>query len=225
MESKNFVLEKPGIILKFVEPQYLDDCLNNHFWFSSYGYFHKKENDDINDLNEGYDKYMGPVYVSSNLHGKWNLISSNTSVEFKVNNNYGICSFVLLESDKDFRINEELTELNRSINNYKNLLVFSLKKNTLTNLEKLKKEFEKSHKCHPKLIIIKNPNMFEITLIAQSVNQLWWGKINYHSFTESIDKNIVNINFEDEVPVLFKKDNKFSYQNEFRVVTPLKDKS
>lgn len=168
---------------------------------------------------------MGPVYVSSNLHGKWNLISSNTSVEFKVNNNYGICSFVLLESDKDFRINEELTELNRSINNYKNLLVFSLKKNTLTNLEKLEKEFEKSHKCHPKLIIIKNPNMFEITLIAQSVNQLWWGKINYHSFTESIDKNIVNINFEDEVPVLFKKDNKFSYQNEFRVVTPLKDKS
>ncbi|MCT7874925.1 MAG: hypothetical protein N4Q11_01250, partial [Lactobacillus iners] len=115
--------------------------------------------------------------------------------------------------------------LNRSINNYKNLLVFSLKKNTLTNLEKLEKEFEKSHKCHPKLIIIKNPNMFEITLIAQSVNQLWWGKINYHSFTESIDKNIVNINFEDEVPVLFKKDNKFSYQNEFRVVTPLKDKS
>lgn len=43
VESKNFVLEKPGIILKFVEPQYLDDCLNNHFWFSSYGYFHKKK--------------------------------------------------------------------------------------------------------------------------------------------------------------------------------------
>lgn len=218
--------EKKAIIillLKFVQKKYLKETQSGNLWFASVNWLRNHQDDykiegagGIGDTNEGSDVYILPssvLYFKNPKNSKiMHVRVKNPRLTFNVTKSYGVCSFMWFgikdfEKTKEEKFNVNDKTVKRTI--------FKLADQAILQIKQFQK-IETRNKHEECLPLIFNPVKF-FPIVEDKNNHIGFGPVEYRDFSEI---GILPPDYSkiSDASVLFKKDQRFSNEHEFRLV-------